>query len=256
MERRQHPRTPAILRITYESAGVLKTDYAENISRGGLFISTDEPMAVGTPVQLELNCVGTRIKIPVQGVVRWAGMRSPGDDLPPVMGLGVELDELEDPIKRAHLEALVDAAFDPAGSAAARAQFKILLIDPNAYAREMFRNGLLALTREALEVEDALQVFEAEDGVSAMELCRGVQFDLFIVELRTPEMDGTEVIRRIRRQFSQSTPIFAMSRPYPGAKAEALTAGADVYLPKPVQLKPLFNTMKMLLKLGDRGAPA
>ena len=206
MERRQHPRTPAILRITYESAGVLKTDYAENISRGGLFISTDEPMAVGTPVQLELNCVGTRIKIPVQGVVRWSGMRSPGDDLPPVMGLGVELDELEDPVKRAHLEALVDAAFDPAGPVDTRAQFKILLIDPNAYAREMFRNGLLALTREALEVED---------GVSAMELCRGVQFDLFIVELRTPEMDGTEVIRRIRRQFSQSTPIFAMSASKP-----------------------------------------
>jgi hypothetical protein len=28
-----------------------------------------------------------------------------------------------------------------------------------------------------------------------------------------------------------------------------------VYLPKPVQLKPLFNTLKMLLKLGDRRPP-
>jgi uncharacterized protein (TIGR02266 family) len=255
MERRNHVRTPAILRITYESAGVLKTDYAENISRGGLFVSTDEPMALGARVQLELSCVGTSIRIPVVGTVRWSGMRSPGDDQPPVMGVGIELTELDDPVRRAHLEALVDAAFEPAGPVDPRDHLRVLVVDPNAFARELFRNGLLAMAKELLDVDDYVQVHEAESGLEAMELCRGVRFDLFIIELRTPELDGTEVIRRVRRQFSQVTPVFAMSRPYAGAKADAISAGADVYLPKPVQLKPLFNTLKMLLKLGDRRPP-
>ena len=39
-----------------------------------------------------------------------------------------------------------------------------------------------------------------------------------------------------------------MSRPFPGDNAEALSAGADVFLRKPVQLKPLFNSLKVLLK--------
>ncbi len=247
-DRRVHPRTQVNLRIAYQSAGVLKTDYIENISQGGLFISTEERFEVGQRISLELFCVGTRASIPLTALVRWCGTRSPGPNEPPMLGIGVEFEDLQDPGRRAHLEALIDAAFEPEPEVDPREQLKILVVDPNPYARELFRNGLRSMAREVFDVDGYLEVFEAADGLEALELARGIPFNLFMVELRTPEVDGAEIIRRIRRQVSQSTPIFAMSRPFPGDNAEALSAGADVFLRKPVQLKPLFNTLKVLLK--------
>lgn len=251
-DRRVHPRTPVRLRIAYDSAGVLKSDYVENISRGGLFIATEERFEVGQRFPLELYCVSTRTSIPLQATVRWAGTQSPGPDLPPILGIGVEFDEVKDATHRARLESLIDAAFEPAPRIDPRERLKILLVDPNHFARDLFRNGLLAMAREVFEVDGYVDVVEAEDGLEALELCRGAPFDLFIIELRTPEVDGAEIIRRVRRQVSQAVPIFAMSRPYPGDKADALSAGADVFVQKPVQLKPLFNTLKVLLKLETR----
>ena len=50
-ERRVHPRTPVHLRIAYQSAGVLKTDYVENISRGGLFVATEDRFELGQRIE-------------------------------------------------------------------------------------------------------------------------------------------------------------------------------------------------------------
>lgn len=247
-ERRVHPRTPVHLRIAYQSAGVLKTDYVENISRGGLFVATEDRFELGQRIEMELYCVATRTSIPIHATVRWTGSQPPAPDAPPIMGIGLEFDEVKDPGRRSHLEAMIDAAFETAPTIDPRDQIKVLVVDPNHYARELFRNGLKAMAREAFEVDGYLEVFEAADGLEALELARGIRFNLFMVELRTPEVDGGEIIRRIRRQVSQSTPIFAMARPFPGDSAEALAAGADVFLRKPVQLKPLFNSLKVLLK--------
>lgn len=253
-DRRVHTRTPVHLRIAYQSAGVLKTDYVENISRGGVFVATDQPFEVGQGLNLELFCLSSNSRIPLQAIVRWRGAQSPGPDLAPVMGVGLEFTELNEPVRRSHLEALIDSAFEPAPKVRRdpRDQIKVLVVDPNRYARELFADGIKSMARQVFEVDDYVVVFEASDGAEALDLARGVPFDLYIVELRTPEVDGSEVIRRIRRLMSQKAPVFAMSRPFPGDRAEALAAGADVFLQKPVQLKALFNTLKVLLKFENR----
>lgn len=257
-ERRFHPRTPVHLRIAYQSAGVLKTDYVENISRGGVFVATDEPFEVGQGLNLELFCLSSQSRIPLKAVVRWRGAQPPGPDQAPVMGVGLEFTELQDPVRRSHLEALIDSAFEPGTRVRRdpREQIKVLVVDPNRYARELFADGIKSMARQVFEVDDYVEVFEATNGAEALEMARGIPFDLYIVELRTPEVDGSEVIRRIRRLMSQQAPIFAMSRPFPGDRAEALAAGADVFLQKPVQLKALFNTLKVLLKFESRPRPS
>jgi len=256
IDRRIHARTPVHLRIAYASAGVLKTDYTQNISRGGIFVATEDHFELGQRVALELFCTGTRVSVPVDATVRWCGAQSPGPDQPPILGIGLEFDTLTDPVERARLEALIDATFEPGPVIDPRDQLRILIVDPNRYARELFRNGLMSMAREVFEIDGYLAIEEAADGLEALELARGVRFDLYMVELRTPEVDGGEIIRRIRRQVTQQTPIFALSRPFPGDKAEAIAAGADIFLSKPIQLKPLFNTLKVLLKFDERRARA
>lgn len=263
IERRVHPRAQVSLMIAYRSAGVLKSDYVENISQGGLFVSTDDPFEVGQHISLELFCVGTPTCIPLVGVVRWRGRQSPGPGEPPVLGIGIEFEELREPERRAHLDALIEAISEPFAAPSRTPQraldrhepLRILIVEPNRYARELFRDGLRSMARDVFDVEDSLEIVEAGDGRVALELASGGRFDLFMVELCTPEVDGAELIRRLRQMGSQSTPIFAMSRPFPGDKTEALSAGADVFLRKPVQLKPLFNTLKLLLKFDSPRPP-
>lgn len=249
-ERRRHPRAPAVVQVRYATAGVLRTDYAENISRGGLFIATDAEFTQGQRVEVRLVLAGAPGAVPVEGVVRWIGERSPEPGAAPVRGVGLEFD-LRDPVKRARLEAMIDAIVEPGPPPAEGQAVSILLVDPNRHARTLFREGLESMARETFEVDDWLRVVEAADGLEALRQLLRAQFALVMVELRTPEVDGVELIRRIRTQVSSTVPIFATARPFPGAKADALAAGADVFLPKPLRLKPLFNTLRSMLRLGD-----
>jgi uncharacterized protein (TIGR02266 family) len=244
--RRQHERAPAILRIAYPSAGVLRTDYAENISRGGLFIATDAPFAVGQRVELRLACPGGEA-IPVTGTVRWAGEHRGEDGGAATRGVGVAFD-LDGPA-RVDLEARIDALLAAVSASELPADgLALLLVDPNRHARTLVREGLQALALETWSREDGLRVAEAEDGAEALERLAEGPFGLVIVELRTPGVDGIDLIRRIRTGVSPSLPVFATARPFPGAREEALAAGADVFLPKPLRLKPLFNTLRMILR--------
>ena len=49
-ENRQHERTSAIIKVNYSSSGALKMDYAQNISRGGLFLATNNPFNLGQEI--------------------------------------------------------------------------------------------------------------------------------------------------------------------------------------------------------------
>ena len=253
-ERRIFPRTGVYLRITYESGGDLKSDFSENISRGGLFIATEERFVLGQRVSVELSVAGSAAKIPVGATVRWIGSQSPGGDEPPRPGVGLEFDELQDPLRRTQLEAVVQAVSTPAPLSPGSRSLRVLIVDPNRYARELFREGLESAAREALPLTDTFSVLEADNGHEALELARDNRFDLYLVELKMPDLDGAELIHRIRRLVTQKTPVFAMSRPYTGDRQDALAAGADLFLPKPIQLKPLINTLKVVLRLELPGA--
>jgi uncharacterized protein (TIGR02266 family) len=248
--RRRHERAPAIVKVMYPSAGVLRTDYSENISRGGLFIATDEPLAVGELVQIHLVCAGAA-PIPARGIVRWAGEhREPGEA--PVRGVGVQF-ALDDPDERERLERAIDALLAPLSmpQRAVDEGPSLLIVDPNRHARVLFREGLETLAAETWEVADYLRVSEAADGEEALDELARHRFSMVMVELRTPGIDGVDLIRRIRTRDPE-VPIFATSRLFPGARQEAIAAGADVFLPKPLKLKPLFNTLRMLLRGAER----
>lgn len=247
-ERRQHPRTPAIVKVSYDSAATLRADFTQNISTGGLFVETDRELEMDQTVELHLSCPGTTGTIPVRGIVRWKGEHPPGPGLPPVTGVGLEFD-MTDAVQRARLEQMIAAAMDPIPPSLTGERLNILVVDPNRHARTLFKAGLESMGRETFDVDSYVVVLEAADGGTALRYLRSTRVSLVMVELNTPDVDGTEIIRRIRTEFSQTLPVFAMSRPFPGDKADALAAGADMFLQKPLQLRPLFNTLKIMLKL-------
>ena len=68
-ENRQHERSTAIIKVNYQSQGALQMDYAQNISRGGLFLATESPFELGQGIELHLNTHGLKEPIAVPGIV-------------------------------------------------------------------------------------------------------------------------------------------------------------------------------------------
>ncbi len=121
--------------------------------------------------------------------------------------------------------------------------------------------GLILLAEDnevnAMSLRDYLDglgynVIVAVNGVEALGKARAIQPDLILMDVQMPEMDGLEVIRRLRTEARfKDTPIIALTAlAMPGDSERCLAAGANAYLSKPVSLKQLAALMSDLLRKG------
>jgi two-component system, OmpR family, KDP operon response regulator KdpE len=97
---------------------------------------------------------------------------------------------------------------------------------------------------------------EAADGRTALERWEASRPDVVLLDLGLPDMDGLEVIRRIRRDAM--TPIVILSGRYAEReKVEALERGADDYVTKPFGLAELHARLRVALRraAGAAGGP-
>ena len=98
------------------------------------------------------------------------------------------------------------------------------------------------------------QVTVASDGTQALAAAEA-PFDLILLDIQMPEMDGIEVAQEIRRRESHSdtpahTPIVAMTaHALDGDRKRCLAAGMDAYLTKPVQTSELLRTIDEISKM-------
>ena len=94
----------------------------------------------------------------------------------------------------------------------------------------------------------------AVDGREAVELSAGDDFDLILMDVEMPEMDGLEATRLIRereRGTSTHLPIIAMTAHAMATDEQrCLDAGMDAYIAKPIRQDTVFETIERLL-YGD-----
>jgi DNA-binding response OmpR family regulator len=100
-----------------------------------------------------------------------------------------------------------------------------------------------------LRLERAVPV-EAADGPAALALARERKFDLVILDLMLPGLDGLTVCRAIRKDSpNQSTPILMLTaRREENDKVLGLDSGADDYLTKPFGVRELMARVRALLR--------
>lgn len=122
---------------------------------------------------------------------------------------------------------------------------RILLVDDDPPLREVVR---YALAREGFAVE------EAADGNAALEKMRGGTYDLIVLDVMMPEMDGLEVCRRVRKT-SQIPILFLSSRGEELDKVLGLELGGDDYLAKPFSTRELVSRVKAVLRRTAPKAP-
>jgi two-component system KDP operon response regulator KdpE len=108
---------------------------------------------------------------------------------------------------------------------------RILVVDDEPAILRFLRVGLAG---------QGYVVSEAENGQSALDAVRPRRADLVVLDLGLPDIDGLEVIRRIREAGSAVPIIVLSSRDDEAAKVAALDLGADDYVTKPFGIEELL----------------
>jgi DNA-binding response OmpR family regulator len=96
----------------------------------------------------------------------------------------------------------------------------------------------------------------ASDGAEALRLVDELAVDLIVLDVLMPQLDGREMLRRLR-QASNWTPVILLTKiGSPGERAMALDEGADDYLNKPFEPYELAARIRAVLRRSRRGAPS
>ena len=117
--------------------------------------------------------------------------------------------------------------------------YAVLLVEDNPMNQDVALN--------MLEATGATVVI-ADNGAEALEILKKQQFDVILMDLQMPVMDGFEATRRIRKQNSE-LPIIAVSAAVMEAdRKKSKAAGADVHLAKPIDCGELYKIISRFLK--------
>ena len=124
---------------------------------------------------------------------------------------------------------------------------RILVVEDEPAAATVLAKGLR---------EHAYAVDIANDGEAALEQAAINQYDLLIVDVLLPGIDGFEVCRRLRADGLSVPVLMLTALGRLDDRVEGLDAGADDYLPKPYHFKELLARVRALLRRGPALASA
>jgi CheY-like chemotaxis protein len=102
-----------------------------------------------------------------------------------------------------------------------------------------------------------LEVMVARDGPACLDMLgRGTPVDAILMDILLPEMDGYEVIRRIRKiDTLRAVPVIALTAlAMRGDRERCMSAGASSYLPKPVDTDQLLALLRVAFSTADLAA--
>ena len=119
---------------------------------------------------------------------------------------------------------------------------KVLLVDDSPPARDPIEKSLII---------EGYDVTVADDGRQALEKFRSGDYDLIITDLRMPEMDGLELLRRVRAARPDYDVIIITGHGDMDSSLEALRLGACNYLMKPVQLEEVSLAVRKVAEKQD-----
>lgn len=120
---------------------------------------------------------------------------------------------------------------------------KLLVVDDEFRIRQIIRKYA---EFEGYTVEEAI------DGMQAIEICRRDKFDLIIMDVMMPELDGFSACREIRK-FSQTPIIMLSARGEEYDKIHGFELGSDDYVVKPFSPKELMMRVQAVIKRSGSG---
>ena len=116
---------------------------------------------------------------------------------------------------------------------------KILLVEDDEALRFIVKDNL---------EQNAYEVEAAADGQLALDIFEQNTFDLIILDVMLPKIDGFQVAEKIRQSNEHVPIIFLTARSMTEDKIKGLTIGGDDYIPKPFSMEELLLKIKIFLR--------
>ena len=123
---------------------------------------------------------------------------------------------------------------------------KILLVEDDKGIARFVKKGLL---------ENSFSVDVASNGEEGLESVLYKGYELIILDILLPKMDGREILRRLREREIQTPVIFLTAKDSENDIVNGLNLGADDYLTKPFSFNELLARLQALLRRGKSIAP-
>ncbi len=120
---------------------------------------------------------------------------------------------------------------------------RVLLVDDDRDVAEYVRREL---------EEESLTVVVAHDGASGLRLAESQAFDILVLDVMMPFMDGRQVTRNLRRQKILTPILLLTARDAPEEIVNGLDTGADDYLTKPFSFDVLLARIRARTRTLDR----
>ncbi|MBW4935302.1 response regulator transcription factor [Marinobacter sp. F4206] len=118
---------------------------------------------------------------------------------------------------------------------------RILLVEDD----HLLANTMLDMLRDDQNTVDWL-----DDGQQALNALSDEHFDLVILDLTLPRVDGLDIVKRVRQQGVQTPVIILTARAELGEKLQGLDSGADDYLTKPFAMAELKARIRAVSRRG------
>lgn len=103
--------------------------------------------------------------------------------------------------------------------------------------------------------EEGYQVVVSGDGREGLELARSATYDLIILDLMLPRVDGFEVARQLRREGNRMPILMLTARDSEADTVQGLDLGADDYVTKPFSFSVFLARVRAILRRGPVSAP-
>lgn len=235
-----------LLRAEIRSAKETVISYARELTNRSVFVVTDWIPPVGTEVTLRISFPS--LLDPVEQRARVSEHRASAGVGGPA-GL-IFTFEFESDAARHILESIVSRLSPKARASLPPSvrSYRVLLVEDNDFIREMFAYGV---ARYFARSKGKVSFDHAADAITARAKLEGSGYDLVIVDYYLPVEDGAAFIAGLRRdpRFANS-PVIAISVGGRDAREATISAGADLFLDKPIVLRDLFETLQVLSQRG------
>lgn len=109
-----------------------------------------------------------------------------------------------------------------------------------------------SLISEAL-TDEGYSIDSCYNGLQALEFLECAKYDVIVLDIMMPKMDGLELVRIMRNRGDSTPVLFLTSRDSVADKVEGLDSGGDYYLVKPFDFKELMAVIRVMTRKYTQG---